>query len=107
MRQHLPERYDAFVDTDQYELFGGFNNYHALITSAKTVGHIMRESGADIALGMMHYPAALVTLGARLAKLRIRTIASFRGPFYEYMRHHENGWRRRFFCALRLLAPPC
>jgi len=97
LRQQLPQRYDAFVNTDEHELFGGFNNYHALVASAKKVGHIMRESGADVALGMMHYPAALVTLGTRWAKMRIRTVASFRGPFYEYMRYHEKGWRRRFF----------
>jgi glycosyltransferase involved in cell wall biosynthesis len=97
LRQQLPERYDAFIDTDHYELFGGFESHHALLSSAKKVGAILSESGADIALGMMHYPAALVTLGAHSAKVRIRTVASFRGPFYEYMRHHEKDWRRRFF----------
>ncbi|MDQ5910638.1 MAG: hypothetical protein QG599_2735 [Pseudomonadota bacterium] len=81
------------------------------------MGELLRELNPDVALGMMHYPSALVVLGARLARVRTRTVASYRGPFYEYMRHYESGYRRRLFLravvagtallADRVIVPSC
>ena len=95
LRPYLPEAYDTFLDAGEYGLGGGFTIPGDLYRSARTTGTILRETTPDVALGMMHYASALVVLGARLAGIRMRTVASYRGPFYEYMRHHERGFRRR------------
>ena len=52
----------------------------------------------------MHYPAALIVLGQKLSKVKAKTIASFRGPFFEYMRHHERTLRRRWFLRTAVTA---
>ncbi|MCK7491820.1 MAG: glycosyltransferase [Comamonadaceae bacterium] len=76
---------------------GGFTTPGILYRDARTTGALLRDLAPDVALGMMHYASALVVLGARLARLRTRTVASYRGPFYEYMRRYERGFRRRLF----------
>ena len=97
LRPYLPEAYDDFVDAFQYRLEGGFTTPGILYRDARTTGALLRDLAPDVALGMMHYASALVVLGARLARLRTRTVASYRGPFYEYMRRYERGFRRRLF----------
>jgi len=97
LRACLPERYDHFVDAAHHHLEGGFATPRSLYQQARAAGELLRELKPDVALGMMHYSAALLALGARLAKARTWTIASYRGPFYEYMRYYERGFRRRLF----------
>jgi glycosyltransferase involved in cell wall biosynthesis len=97
LRPYLPETYDHFVATDPYPLEGCFTTATTLRRDARVVGELLRELDPDVALGMMHYPSALVVLGARMARVRTRTVASYRGPFYEYMRYYERGFRRRLF----------
>jgi glycosyltransferase involved in cell wall biosynthesis len=97
LRPYLPETYDRFVATDPDRLEGGFTTANVLYRDARRVGELLREQAPDVALGMMHYPSALVVLGARLARASTRTVASYRGPFYEYMRYYEHDWRRRLF----------
>jgi glycosyltransferase involved in cell wall biosynthesis len=93
----LPQQYDDFRDTSAYGLSGGFENSHKLLADVQSAARLLRDVQPDLALGMMHYPSALVTLGRRLGGGRIKTVASYRGPFYEYMRRHEQGFRRRLF----------
>ena len=97
LRPLLPPQYDEFRDTTDYGLRGGFENGRKLLADARRTAALLREFKPDLALGMMHYPSALVTLGRRLSRGRMKTVASFRGPFFEYMRHHERGFRRRLF----------
>ncbi|MCB1820445.1 MAG: glycosyltransferase [Candidatus Competibacteraceae bacterium] len=97
LRPCLPETWDRFVDTAQYALDGGFTTPGSLYQQAQATGELLRELQPDVALGMMHYPSALVVFGARLARASTRTVASYRGPFYEYMRYYEHGLRRRLF----------
>ena len=97
LRPYLPETYDRFVASDTYPLEGYLTTGNGLRRDARVVGELLRELDPDVALGMMHYPSALVVLGARRARVRARTVASYRGPFYEYMRHYENNFRRRLF----------
>jgi glycosyltransferase involved in cell wall biosynthesis len=68
-----------------------------LWADALKTSRLLREVQPDIALGMMHYPSALVTLGAGLARSGTKTVASFRGPFYEYLRHQEKQISRKLF----------
>lgn len=95
LRPYLPDAYDDFVDTDPLGLTGCFTTASALCRDARIIGSLLRECAPDVVLGMMHYPSALVTLGARLSKVRTHVIASYRGPFYEYLRRYEQGFRRR------------
>jgi len=97
LRPHLPDAYDCFVDAAQHQLEGGFTTPGSLYRQARATGRLLRELKPDIALGMMHYSSALLVFGARSARLRLRTVASYRGPFYEYMRYYEHGLRRRLF----------
>jgi glycosyltransferase involved in cell wall biosynthesis len=97
LRPYLPETYDHFVATDPEGLEGGFTTASVLRRDARKVGELLRKSAPDVALGMMHYPSALVVLGARLARASTRIVASYRGPFYEYMCHYEHDRRRRLF----------
>ena len=97
LRPYLPEAYDTFVDALQYHLEAGFTAPGILYRDAQTTGKLIRDLAPDVALGMMHYSSSLVVLGVRLAGAQTRTVASYRGPFYEYMRHYERGFRRRLF----------
>lgn len=97
LRPLLPPQYDDFYDTTAYGLAGGFENSRKLWADGRRTALLLRAIKPDVALGMMHYPSALVTLGRRLGGGRMKTVASFRGPFYEYMRHHEHHWQRRWF----------
>ncbi|MCB1918688.1 MAG: glycosyltransferase [Candidatus Competibacteraceae bacterium] len=97
LRTCLPERYDHFVDAAHHHLEGGFTTPRSLYQQARATSELLRALKPDVALGMMHYSAALLVLGARLAKARTWTVASYRGPFYEYMRYYERGFRRRLF----------
>lgn len=93
----LPQRYDDFRDASDYGLAGGFENSRKLLADVRGAAQLLRDVQPDVALGMMHYPSALVVLGRRLSGSRARTVASYRGPFYEYMRCHERGFRRQSF----------
>lgn len=97
LRACLPESYDSFVDAAHYHLEGGFTTPRSLYQQAQAMSELLRELKPDVALGMMHYSAALLVLGVRLAKTQTWTVASYRGPFYEYMRYYERGFRRRLF----------
>lgn len=98
LRRELPQAYDRFIDASCYgPLRNGFDGTRALRADAAKIGRILRETVPDVALGMMHYSSALIVLGARLARVPTRTVASFRGPIFEYMKHYEPNWRRRFF----------
>lgn len=94
---HLPTTYDHFIDSDAYQLSGGFSTWENLYKDARAISGLLREQAADLALGMMHYSSAILVLGARVARTKTKIIASYRGPFYEYMRYYEHGWRRRLF----------
>jgi glycosyltransferase involved in cell wall biosynthesis len=93
----LPEHYDDFRDTSDYGLAGGFEDARKLLADGRGAAALLQAVRPDVALGMMHYPSALAVLGRRLGGGRMKVIASFRGPFFEYMRHHESGVRRRLF----------
>ena len=97
LRQHLPDNYHQFIATDVYGISGNFSTWKALYQDARALSGLFRDQAADVALGMMHYSSALLVLGTRLAGIKTKTIASYRGPFYEYMRYYEPAWRRRLF----------
>ena len=97
LRRLLPQQYDDFHDTTDYGIVGSFKDGRQLLADAQRTAMLLQEVKPDVALGMMHYPSALVALGQRLGGNRIKTVASFRGPFYEYMRHQERGFQRRLF----------
>ncbi len=97
LRSLLPQEYDDFRDAADYGLGGGFANARKLWADVRGTARLLRDVQPDVALGMMHYPSALVALGQRFNGRRIKIVASYRGPFYEYMRCHERGFRRRSF----------
>lgn len=97
LRDLLPARIDAFVDTVPHLRHGWFHSPRELLTDVRACGELLRESQPDIVLGMMHYSAALAVLGTRLARLPIKTVGSYRGPAYEHIRRYEHGRRRRIF----------
>lgn len=97
LRHLLPQQYDDFRDASAYGLTGGFEDGRKLLADGRRTAVLLREVKPDVALGMMHYPSALVALGRRSGGGRVKIVASFRGPFYEYMRHHERGFQRRLF----------
>lgn len=104
LRPLLPPHYDSFYDTSACGLTGGFEDSRKLWADGRRTAMLLREIKPDVALGMMHYPSVLVTLGRRLGGGRLKTVASFRGPFYEYMRHHEHRWQRRWFLRTAVTA---
>ncbi|PIE82807.1 MAG: hypothetical protein CSA09_05190 [Candidatus Contendobacter odensis] len=97
LKPYLPDKYDDFIDVTAKGLHGGFSSARGLYQQARLAAGLLRETVPDLALGMMHYPSALVALGAKLAGVPTRVVASYRGPFYEYMRYHEHGFRRCLF----------
>ena len=97
LRPLLPPCYDDFHDTAVYGLAGGFEDSRKLLADGRGAAALLREIKPDVALGMMHYPSALVALGRRLGGGQMKVVASFRGPFFEYMRHRERGFQRRLF----------
>lgn len=97
LRPYLPATYNRFVDSALCWLEPGFATPGVLRRDAKAFGDLLHILAPDVALGMMHYASALVVSGVRLTGLRTRTIASYRGPLYEYLRHYEPDPRRRRF----------
>lgn len=97
LRDLMPPRCDAFVDTGPLIRHGWFLSPSELLADARATGALLRDADPDVVLGMMHYPAALAVLGARLAGLTVKTVGSYRGPVYEHMRYYERGVRRRAF----------
>ena len=97
LRPLLPQQYGDFRDTSDYGLAGGFEDARKLLADSRRAAALLQAVRPDVVLGMMHYPSALAALGRRLGGGRMNVVASFRGPFFEYMRHHERGFRRRLF----------
>lgn len=97
LRDLLPPGFDAFLDTGPRLPRGWFSSPRDLLADLKTSGRLLREARPDLVLGMMHYPAALAVLGARLARLPVKTVGSFRGPAFEHMRRYEHGLGRWTF----------
>ena len=97
LKPFLPATYDRFIDSASYWLEPGFTAPGVLRRDARAFGELLRILAPDVALGMMHYASALVVFGVRLAGLQTRTVASYRGPFYEYLCRYEHDSRRRQF----------
>lgn len=97
MKPYLPDRFDVFLDAAALGLGGGFTQARDLYRKAQVMGGVLAETKPDVTLGMMHYGSALAVLGARLSHTQTRVVASYRGPFFEHMRHHEHGIRRWTF----------
>ena len=97
LKEHLPTSYDEHIDTTPLIRSGWFNDTKILLGDIKATRAILRKTQPDVALGMMHYPAALVALAVRFGGEKTRSYASFRGPIYEYIRRYERGGLRRAF----------
>lgn len=104
LRVLLPHHYDNFCDINAYGIGGGFIGSRKLFADVQRTAKLIDEIQPDIALGMMHYSAALIVLGKLFSNVKLKTIVSFRGPFFEYMRHHERGLRRRLFLHAAITA---
>ncbi len=97
LRDFMPPLFDDFIDTGPLIKNGWFDTAEVLRADVDTTQDILRQARPAVALGMMHYSAALVAMAARGLSLPIKAIGSFRGPIYEYIRRYEKGWRRRAF----------
>ena len=104
LRSYFPATYDHFIDASAHGLHYGLSGWRILYADGLRFSEILREQTPDIVLGMMHYASALAVFGARFSSSRAVTIASFRGPFYEYMRHYERGLRRILFLRATVAA---
>lgn len=103
LRNLLPGvRCDAYVSTTSRIRHGWFISTRRLAQDVRATADILRETEPDVVVGVMHYSAALVTFGARLASSPVRTVASFRGPIYEYIRRYERGLTRLLFLRLAI-----
>lgn len=97
LRDQLPDRYDDYIDTSASIRSGWFNDVDTLQADVAATRDILNQVQPDLALGMMHYSAALVAFAARHSRQRTKSVASFRGPIYEYIwRYERKGWRRVF-----------
>ena len=97
LHNYFTDGYDRFIDAFRYDLQCGFINSRILRNDCINFARIIRETAPDIVLGIMHYSSALVVLGAHYSRSRVKTVASFRGPFFEYVRRYERGVRRLVF----------
>ena len=99
----MPRR-GEWVDSGPLIKQGMFSDLAGLREDVMATCHLLERVRPDLALGMMHYSAALVTLATRFSRYPVKSIASFRGPFYEYMSRYETGVRRRAFLRLAVSA---
>lgn len=97
LKDLLPATYDDYIDTTASIRSGWFNDTETLINDIKATRDILAQSQPDLALGMMHYSAALVALAIRYGGAKTKALASFRGPIYEYIRRYEKKGLRRIF----------
>jgi glycosyltransferase involved in cell wall biosynthesis len=97
LRDLMPVAYDSHVNTADLIRHGWFASPESFDQDVEATAQLLREANADIALGMMHYSAALVVLAATNAGLGTKTIASFRGPLSEHIRRYEYGEERIAF----------
>ena len=97
LRAFMPDCYDDFVDTSGFIRHGWFGTRDNLRNDLSGTAALLAQVKPDLALGMMHYSAALLALARREDTPRLKRIGSFRGPIYEYIRRYESGWRRRLF----------
>lgn len=104
LRTFLPQCYDKFCNLADYGIGGGFGGSRKLLADATSTAKLLQDIQPDIVLGMMHYPAALVVLGKMFSHVKTKTVVSFRGPFFEYMRHYERSLRRRLFLRTTITA---
>ena len=104
LKPWLPDTDHTFIDAEPLGLQGGFTTPGDLYRQTRIVVKLLRNHTPDLALGMMHYAAALVVLGRRWAGASTRTIASYRGPYRQYLRHYEPGFRRQWFLRTAIAA---
>ncbi|ESQ13833.1 MAG TPA: glycosyltransferase [Chromatiaceae bacterium] len=97
LRDLMPVAYDDYVNTANLIRHGYFVSPESLEQDIEATARLLGEAGADVALGMMHYSAALVVKATANAGLSTKTIASFRGPTSEYLSRYEQGTERIAF----------
>ena len=96
LRAHLPDRVDDFIETATLIRGGWFGQDPAdLELDVAATARLLDQARPDLALGMMHYGAALVTFAAPRAEQPPRVVGSFRGPIFEYLRRYEPGAARQ------------
>lgn len=97
LQAFLPPAYDAFVDTAGQIRHGWFTTLADLARDQEAARALIEEIRPDLALGMMHYSAALVAAAGRHTHFGLRTIAGYRGPIFEYIRRYEVAPQRQAF----------
>jgi glycosyltransferase involved in cell wall biosynthesis len=97
LRPLLTPYCDRFIDGRALGLPFWFTDLPSLRRDAARAAEILAEHRPDVVLGMMHYGGALAAFAGRLSGHPLRTVASLRGPAYEYLVRYEPGVRRRLF----------
>jgi glycosyltransferase involved in cell wall biosynthesis len=105
----LPEFVDlrdvVFLDVTGRIPHGWFPATDSLVRKdIAAASQLLDEVKPDVAIGMMHYSAVVLSLGARQSLLAPPVIAGFRGPISHYIWRYEQGFRRRLSIYRYLIA---
>jgi glycosyltransferase involved in cell wall biosynthesis len=74
-----------------------FNNLNRFTEDTKKVAALLGKEKPDLAFGMMHYPSSLLVFAKKLNNLKLKVIASPRGPSSEYLEYFEHDFYRKLF----------
>lgn len=97
---------DKFLSIEDLGFDVWFNSLPRFIRDIRRTAYLLKSEKPDIAFGMMHYPSSLLAFAKKLYNLKVKVIASPRGPSTEYLKYFEHTFLRRvglkwvfgFFC---------
>lgn len=88
---------DEFISIEHLGIDVWFSNCRKFIKDVKKIATLLKKQKPDIALGMMHYPSALLVFARRLYNLPVKIIVSPRGPSKEFMKYFVDKLTTKLF----------
>ena len=84
-----------FIPLEDLEIDVWYNNLNRFTEDTKRVAALLEKEKPDLAFGMMHYPSSLLVFAKKLNNLKLKVIASPRGPSSEYLEYFEHDFYRK------------
>jgi len=88
---------EKFIPIEDLGLAPGFISFGRFIHDIKRVASLLKKETPDLAFGIMHYASALLVFAKKLFNIKVKVVASPRGPLTEYLRHFEHKFFRKMY----------
>lgn len=91
---------EKFLPIEDLGIDVWFSSLSRFMHDIPRVASLLRTENPDLAFGMMHYPSSLLVFANKIYNLRMKVIASPRGPGTDYLKFFEQKIFRKIYLRI-------